>query len=316
MRTPSSRTSEQTKLLVVLASFSAVLVLGLYLEGNQPPPTHVSGAVACAHVDRHTIRMHGGYDPIKAYDFGLRIQRLVAEENLPELLSLGLYDLRLDPFAHEMDFEEVFSKEWSRDVLADTPACAPYGWRGFYIGSGGNQVSYQLSDDGWGIQWFVGATDGTLDAEVLRDFESFLSLDALDWYQQIPTYLLPHVVVGISNNDGFERVAAWENKLSAEFPTFGDLMLEYGASDITTQDGDLSLHFEDAICWGYHRCALRYLIDLHRIDDYNRDGIADVRLIAWLRDEQDHGNGPSTESREFFVSRLGPEEPYFFFRVD
>mgnify|MGYP001413248277 CR=1 FL=1 len=93
----SSRVSEHTKLLVVLVSVSAVLVLGFYLERNQPAPAHVTGAVACAHVDRHTIRMHGGYDPIKAYDFGLRIQRLVAEENLPELLSLGLYDLRLDP---------------------------------------------------------------------------------------------------------------------------------------------------------------------------------------------------------------------------
>ena len=67
-RTVSSRVSEQKKLLVVVVSVSAVLILGLYLESNQPTHTEVTGAVACAHVDRHTIRMHGGYDPIEAYD--------------------------------------------------------------------------------------------------------------------------------------------------------------------------------------------------------------------------------------------------------
>ena len=89
----------------------------------------------CSHVNG----VYDYYDPEEAYDFGLKIRGFVEKKDLEGLFSLVQGELRNGPrksFIKDKEFSEIFSDQWVREFLSDTPPCGPLGWRGFVIGGG------------------------------------------------------------------------------------------------------------------------------------------------------------------------------------
>ena len=79
------------------------------------------------------------YDPDEAYEFGRQIQSLVQSKNLAGLFELIDGELENGPrtsVVQTKSFDEVFTDEWRKRVLEDTPPCGPVGWRGFMLGGG------------------------------------------------------------------------------------------------------------------------------------------------------------------------------------
>ena len=88
-----------------------------------------------------------GYEPEKAYAFGLKIQHAVRKRNLVAFFSLVGVELDYGPrrkYIENRTFREIFSDSWRAAVLNDEPSCTPVGWRGFMLGSG--QVWYKGND--------------------------------------------------------------------------------------------------------------------------------------------------------------------------
>ena len=92
------------------------------------------------------------YTPEDAYAFGLKVQSLVANQDLSGIFSLVQGELQNGPrkeFVANKTFKEVFDEEWISQVLGDNAPCSPVGWRGFMLGNG--LIWYNKADDGWSI---------------------------------------------------------------------------------------------------------------------------------------------------------------------
>jgi hypothetical protein len=106
------------------------------------------------------------YDPEEAYYMGIKIQNLVAEEDLSGIFSLVVGELEYGPkkdFVKNKAFGEVFDEKWKAAVLEDKPSCRPLGWRGFMLGHGNTTIWFTTSDktdSGWQIFSIGGAKTG------------------------------------------------------------------------------------------------------------------------------------------------------------
>lgn len=94
-------------------------------------------------------RADGLYDPIKEYEFGLKIQRAVESEDVQSLFDLVYIELAYGPrkaFAKKTPFNELFGSDFKDSVLKDTPNCYGPSSRGNSIGNG--DIWYNLYSDG------------------------------------------------------------------------------------------------------------------------------------------------------------------------
>lgn len=88
------------------------------------------------------------YDLVDAYEFGLKIQHYVEQEDLQSLFGLVKEELRSGPrkkYIQGKTFLEIFSEKWRETVLSKKPACIPIGWRGFMMGHG--NIWYEKNDE-------------------------------------------------------------------------------------------------------------------------------------------------------------------------
>lgn len=98
------------------------------------------------------------YVPEEARAFGMKIQRLVLNKDLPGMFSLVEGELQNGPrksFVANKSFQEVFDDSWVDSVLSDEAPCSPVGWRGFMLGNG--MIWYNKSKSGWEIFSINGA---------------------------------------------------------------------------------------------------------------------------------------------------------------
>jgi len=127
----------------------------------------VSPAIAndCSKEDRDYANSWGNYyAPEDARDFGMKIQRLVFDKNLPGIFSLVKGELQNGPrrsFVASKSFDEVFDESWAELVLSDDAPCSPVGWRGFMLGNG--RIWYNPSKIGWEILKIHGAAQETFE---------------------------------------------------------------------------------------------------------------------------------------------------------
>lgn len=138
----------------VLASVSALFLATSALAAE--PPAHDSEAgkpTVCSDEDRKTAIRWGYYDPVDAYEFGLKIQQYVEREDIQSLFELVDGELSHGPrkeLIQGKSFYQVFSKLWKYQVLSMKPHCGPVGWRGFMLGVG-NIWFNPLKSGGWTI---------------------------------------------------------------------------------------------------------------------------------------------------------------------
>ncbi|MDC1425238.1 hypothetical protein N8135_03560 [Oceanospirillaceae bacterium] len=84
-------------------------------------------------------RADGQYDPIEAFEFGLKIQKAVEAEDVEGLFDLVDGELSYGPKrsnALHSSFKELFKPDLKEEVLSQLPECSPLGSKGFLIGSG------------------------------------------------------------------------------------------------------------------------------------------------------------------------------------
>lgn len=89
-----------------------------------------------------------GYNPVDAYQFGLKIQHYVESEDLKLLFNLVEGELARGPrkkFIQGKSFKDLYSDKWREVVLSNKPECTPVGWRGFMMGHG--KIWYQQSNE-------------------------------------------------------------------------------------------------------------------------------------------------------------------------
>ena len=84
-------------------------------------------------------RTGGRYDPIDAYNFGLKIQSAVSAEDINSLFSLVEDESPNIPqksFALGSEFSALFQPNTKKRVLESTPDCSHFNSEGFFIGGG------------------------------------------------------------------------------------------------------------------------------------------------------------------------------------
>ena len=94
-------------------------------------------------------RADGRYDPIEAYEFGLKIQAAVEAEDIEALFDLVGGELSYGPrrsYALTRTFNELFKPDLKEKILSKQPDCNTLGNRGFLIGSG--SFWYQYNSQG------------------------------------------------------------------------------------------------------------------------------------------------------------------------
>ena len=109
--------------------------------------------------DRKSAK-YWSYDPVDGYEFGLKIQNYVEQEDLQSLFDLVKGELTYGPRKKSIQgklFSEVFSNKWREEVLSEKPSCVPIGWRGFMLAHG--QIWYQQDNETneWKIFSITGA---------------------------------------------------------------------------------------------------------------------------------------------------------------
>jgi len=88
------------------------------------------------------------YDPVDAYEFGLKIQHFIEQKDLQSLFGLVKGELRYGPrkkYIQGKIFLKIFSEKWRETVLSEKPECTPVGWRGFMMGHG--KIWYEKNDE-------------------------------------------------------------------------------------------------------------------------------------------------------------------------
>tara|TARA_X000000950_G_C13851614_1_gene634717 strand:+ start:768 stop:1703 length:936 start_codon:yes stop_codon:yes gene_type:complete len=93
-------------------------------------------------------------DPEKnaAYEFGLKIQKLVKDRDIVGLYDLVDGELSNGPrrnFAISKKLDQMFDEDWINLVLRKKPECNPAGWRGYMLGYG--MIWYDKFDNGFKI---------------------------------------------------------------------------------------------------------------------------------------------------------------------
>ena len=107
------------------------------------------------------------YVPEDAYNFGIKIQKLVAKEDLKGIFSLVEGELESGPkkdFIKNKSFSDLFDEKWKAQVLKDKPSCRPRGWRGFMLGD----IWFNKSDSGWRIFMIHGAKKIKINNETIK----------------------------------------------------------------------------------------------------------------------------------------------------
>lgn len=87
-----------------------------------------------------------------AYEFGLKIQKLVKDRDIVGLYDLVDGELSYGPrrnFAISKKFDQMFDEEWIGKIMNDTPSCFSIGWRGYEIGNW--SIRYDKFDNGFKI---------------------------------------------------------------------------------------------------------------------------------------------------------------------
>lgn len=135
-------------------SVSALLLICSTAIGAEP------GSAVCTQKDFEYAKFWDDYDPVEAYEFGLKIQQFVRDRDLDGLLQLAAGELVQGPrkaYAKDKAFSDIFDEEWRANVLSEPPSCSPVGWRGFMLSSG--QVWYNKVGNQWQLVSFNGATE-------------------------------------------------------------------------------------------------------------------------------------------------------------
>ena len=102
-----------------------------------------------------------GYSSKEAVSFGKQILSAFKKKNIENLYSLFEGELLYGPrrsFALQQGFEKIFSEEWLKDVVAESPPCAPVGWRGFMIANGSVWFDKHINGK-WQIRSILGAKE-------------------------------------------------------------------------------------------------------------------------------------------------------------
>lgn len=92
-------------------------------------------------------RANGRYDPIEAYEFGLKIQSAVEAEDIKALFDLVDGELTYGPrksFAMGSTFDQLFESGFKEEILSEKPYCRTSNYRGFSLGS----IFYHINTDG------------------------------------------------------------------------------------------------------------------------------------------------------------------------
>ncbi len=182
-----------------------------------------------------------GYDPEKAYGFGLAIQDAVRKKDLLAFFSLVDGELEHGPrrkHAENKDFREIFPDSWGAKVLKDEPPCTPVGLRGFMLANG--------------LIWYKGS-------------DTFRIVSVNDWVQEelppisagweVDGRLLPpqcFVVEGLSS-DNFEefakRFSIADTYGSPEFEDFAHNTGKYFGDPISPFD-PIDFYGQKISLWG------------------------------------------------------------------
>tara|TARA_B100000212_G_C27377713_1_gene535452 strand:- start:1946 stop:3013 length:1068 start_codon:yes stop_codon:yes gene_type:complete len=95
------------------------------------------------------------YEMQEAYDFGRKIQTLLAKKDLKGIYKIVLIDeLKNGPrkaYFRSKSFDQIFPKEWVSKITSSKIPCNSLGWRGFQLADG--LIWYDLTPSGkWSIQ--------------------------------------------------------------------------------------------------------------------------------------------------------------------
>ena len=166
-------------------------------------------SAACNTDEAKESGVYWNYDPVDAYEFGIKIQSYVEKADLLSLFSLVEGELKNGPrksFIQGKSFSEVFSRKWRERVLSEKPPCTPYGWRGFNLGLG--VIWYHYSD-----RWTIFSINGAL-IEAAKE--------PLDVSWKYKDTILPHNCFTLMwfSSDNYEEFYKSLEKKDADFLTF------------------------------------------------------------------------------------------------
>ena len=119
----------------------------------------------CTQKDKEYAKFWNNYyEPEDAYEFGIKVQKLVRERDLEKLFLLVDGELVNGPrqkYIKNKKFSDIFSENWRLMVLENKSSCSPVGWRGFMLGRG--LVWYNIFDNKWRIFSINGWIEEKLD---------------------------------------------------------------------------------------------------------------------------------------------------------
>ena len=115
------------------------------------------------------------YDRQEAYDFGRKIQTLVAKKDIQGIYKNVLIDeLQNGPrreYIKKKSFDQIFPKEWVNKVIRSEIDCDSFGWRGFMISNG--LIWFDRMESGkWTIKSINGVNQEQFDNKSLIGWET------------------------------------------------------------------------------------------------------------------------------------------------